>query len=381
VARNLIVCLDGTRNEPESGMTNVVRAYDIAVKNGQQIVYYDPGVGTMGARAALTRAGQYLTRTGGLIVGYGVKENLEEAYRFLMENYRAGDQIYILGFSRGAYTGHALAGLLRTVGLLRPGANNLIPYALKLYTKAGRTGHTKQADANFWAARTEFDERFGNPEFPDRFAKQIHFLGTWDTVKAVGGLNWKARYEQASWPFTRKLTNVRHGRHALALDERRKPYREYRFDPGEVAKGHLREMWFAGVHSDVGGHFPDHRLSDIALKWIVDEAMSVGFSTDQERYENHLGVHLGQPLPEDHALGRIHANGIGWAVLAAGWHRREIRPGDEIHPSVHHRVAATADLPEPYRPQLSLATTTPRGTAGPLPEGMSSARSRRIRMQ
>ena len=354
VTRNLIVCLDGTRNEPETGATNVARIYDIAIKDGRQLAYYDPGVGTMGARAAVTRTGKRLTQIAGLLVGYGVKENVEEAYRFLMDNYQADDQIYIFGFSRGAYTARALAGLLRTVGLLRPGADNLIPYALKLYTKAGKEEHTKEEDRKYWALRAEFERQFGNPDFPNRFAKQVHFLGSWDTVKSVGWLNWKAQYQQAHWPFTRKLSNVAHGRHALAIDERRRPYHEYRFDAEELTKGSLREMWFVGVHSDVGGQFEEHKLSDIALKWIVDEAKSVGLFVDPKRYDKQIGVNVDQPLPDDHALGQIHANGFGWAILGAGWHRREIRPGDEIHRSVHDRIASTTDTAKPYRPPLPM---------------------------
>ena len=153
MARNLVICLDGTRNELEMRSTNVVRVYDIAVKDGRQLAYYDPGVGTMGARAAVTRTGKRLTQVAGLAAGYGVKENVAEAYRFLMDNYQAGDQIYVFGFSRGAYTARVLAGLLRTVGLLRPHAGNLIPYALKLYTKTGKKNHTKEQDTRYWALR------------------------------------------------------------------------------------------------------------------------------------------------------------------------------------------------------------------------------------
>jgi uncharacterized protein (DUF2235 family) len=79
-------------------------ALRIAVKDDRQLVYYDPGVGTMGARSATTRAGRWLTRAGGLVLGHGVRENVEEAYVFLMRAYRPGDRIFVFGFSRGAYT-------------------------------------------------------------------------------------------------------------------------------------------------------------------------------------------------------------------------------------------------------------------------------------
>lgn len=354
-ARNLVICLDGTRNEPETGTTNVIRVFQIAAKDAGQLVYYDPGVGTLGARSATTRLGKTLTRISGLMMGHGIKDNVEEAYRFLMHNYRSGDRIYIFGFSRGAYTALAVAGMLRTVGLLRPEADNLVPYAMKLYAKSGKKDQTKAEEDAFWQLRSWFNSSFGDPDFPERFGRHIHFLGIWDAVKAVGWLNWRAKFQEARWPFTRLVPNVRHGRHALAIDERRRHYPEYRFDTKEVRKpgGRLRETWFAGVHSDVGGTFrDDHRLSDIALKWMLDEAITAELRVDADAYQKHLGVPLRDDLPEDRCLGTIHSNGFGWAVLGLGWRPRVIMQGDEIHPSVHARRDAKKDSAEPYRPDL-----------------------------
>lgn len=344
MARNLVVCLDGTRNEPETGTTNVIRVFEIAVKDDHQLVYYDPGVGTLGARSATTRLGKFLTRVAGLVLGHGIKDNLEEAYRFLMQNYKAGDRIFIFGFSRGAYTALALVGMLRTVGLLRAEADNLIPYAMKLYAKSGKSAPSEAEEKEFWELRTWFNTSFGKPEFPNRFSHQVHFLGIWDAVKTVGWFNWRAKLQQARWPFTRKVSNVRQGRHALAIDEKRRPYGEYRLDQKVVAKSgrRLREMWFAGVHSDVGGTFKDdHRLADISLQWLVDEAMAQGLAVDAAVYEDKVTVAPGESLPQEHSLGKIHANQFGWALVGFGWHHRVIQAGDEIHPSVHQRMEAT----------------------------------------
>ena len=212
--RNLVVCLDGTTNEPETGFTNVARLFDVADKNGRQLVYYDPGVGTMGARAAITPVGKALTRFAGMVAGYGIRDNIEEAYTWLAHQYQPGDRIYVFGFSRGAYTARALTGMLRTVGLLHADADNLVPYALKLYAKSGGTmpdpaepldDNAKRAEKQFWKLRNDFRGRFGNPDFPNPFdthRKQVHFVGLWDTVKFVGWLNLKARIEVARWPFT-----------------------------------------------------------------------------------------------------------------------------------------------------------------------------------
>ncbi|MCL6667524.1 DUF2235 domain-containing protein [Streptomyces panaciradicis] len=352
--RNLVLCLDGTRNEPETGTTNVSRIFDVAVKNHRQLVFYHPGVGVMGARGAVTSLGQKATRVAGLIGGFGVKDNLEEAYRFLVHNYRSGDRIFVFGFSRGAYTAQALTGMLRTVGLLRSGAENLIPYAVKLYATSNTRRATTEQTNRYFRRRERFARQFGNPAFPEAFDSsrhQVHFLGVWDTVKSVGWLNWKAQIEQVRWPFTAKIVNVDAARQALAIDERRHAYKEYRFD-GKTVKdsgGRYEEMWFAGAHSDIGGTFDDdHDLSDIAFAWMVEEAAQAGLRVDPQKYRRLLKVRYGAKLPVDRATGKIHTNSAGWWFLG-GWHRRHVQPGDQIHPSVFDRIHATAGTACPYR--------------------------------
>jgi len=350
MSRNLVLCLDGTSNEPETGATNVARLYDLSVKDAEQLVYYDPGVGTMGARSATTGLGQAATRVAGVAVGYGVRDNIAEAYTWLMENYRAGDRVYVVGFSRGAYTALALGGMLRTVGLLRPGADNLTPYALKLYARNSRRDASKAEEDKFWADRADFDRRFGNPDF-ERFERNIAFLGLWDTVKSVGWLNLKAKFEEAHWPFTHKVSNVEVGRLALAIDERRRPFAPYRFDAKLVAdpKRDLQERWFVGVHSDVGGQFADHRLSDIALGWMADEAKAAGLRIDPDRYKDLVGVPPGTPVPAANAVeGAIHRNGWPWWFAGPGWRPRKIAAGDTLHPSVQQRIDGTAGSKTAY---------------------------------
>src|SRR3712207_8976659 len=113
MGRNLVLCLDGTSNEPEADTTNVARMFEIAAKDEKQLVYYDPGVGTMGARGAVTAVGKRATRVAGLVAGFGVKDNIEEAYIWLMRHWRAEEPIYLFGFSPGGYTKRGLAGLAR----------------------------------------------------------------------------------------------------------------------------------------------------------------------------------------------------------------------------------------------------------------------------
>ncbi|NDK91594.1 DUF2235 domain-containing protein [Gordonia desulfuricans] len=356
--RNLVICLDGTTNEPETGFTNVARLFDVCVKDDTQLVYYDPGVGTMGSRAAVTQIGRAATRFGGMVAGYGIRDNIEEAYGWLCTRYRPGDQIYVFGFSRGAYTARALTGMLRTVGLLHPDALNLVPYALKLYTTRGPEDVPAAPDEpkpaavqEYWRLRNDFRTKFGNPDFPVPFrrTKQVRFLGVWDTVKSVGWLNLRARVEIARWPFTANIDNVETARHALALDERRRPFAEYRFAGEKLDRRDVQEMWFAGVHGDIGGSCrPDSRLPDVALSWMVDEAHAAGIRINRKAYRRNLDIGFGTPLPDDRVLGPIVGNNAVWR-LARGWRDREVRHDDLIHPSVAHRVQHTAGDAKPYR--------------------------------
>ena len=362
--RNLVVCLDGTGNQPETGFTNVARLFDVAEKSPRQLVYYDPGVGTLGAPAAISPWGKALTQFAGLVAGYGIKDNIAQAYTWLAHQYQPGDRIYVFGFSRGAYTARALTGMLRTVGLLHADADNLVPYALKLYANSGGSvpdpavqpdENTKKSERQFWKLRNDFRLRFGNPAFPNPFdtaRKQVQFLGLWDTVKTVGWLNVKARLEIARWPFTDNLANVDIARHALAIDERRRPFLPQRLKPEVVAasQGRLQERWFAGVHGDIGGQdTADDQLPDIAFCWIAQAARTAGLRFDAQRYGRLVGINLGDELPADRALGTITPN-VKWWVLAGGWRTRPIRPDDTIDPSVPYRIQQSSTWPKPYRP-------------------------------
>lgn len=355
MARNIVICLDGTANEPERAPSNVIRTFEIAEKSDTQLVYYDPGVGTQGARSASTRIGKTLSRVNGLALGHGIGENIEEAYRFLMNNYQGDDQIFVFGFSRGAYTARALAGLLRTVGLIRPGLDNMIPYAMKLYTRRSKEGLSEEESKAYWEPVNRFRSSFGNSDFPssfDRSRKQIQFLGVWDTVKFVGWLNVKGQFQQARWPFTRNVSNVAVGRHALALDEKRRFYAEYRFDRDELTDDgrDLREVWFVGAHSDVGGGLSDEQpLADISLDWMLGEAESAGLRLDGRSFKRRLDIAHGDDLPPIDSTVAISENPFIWFLTGAGWRRRKVLPGDEAH----HSVAHWRSMNDGYRAELA----------------------------
>jgi uncharacterized protein (DUF2235 family) len=169
VARQIVICCDGTGNEFGDRLSNVIKIYKMLKQDSNQFTYYHPGVGTMGAHNALTSIGKWWTRIIGLAFGYGISENIAEAYEFLMNNFQPGDQLYVFGFSRGAYTARALCGMLHVVGLLRQGNQGLIPYAIRMIKN-------KKIDFKIAFA---FKKTFGRECKP-------FFVGVWDTVGSLG---------------------------------------------------------------------------------------------------------------------------------------------------------------------------------------------------
>ena len=119
--RNIVICCDGTGNEYGERNTNVLKLYSVLKRDKSQLAFYDPGVGTMSAPAAMTNVAKAASKAVGLAFGRGITKNVEEPYRFLMDHYQRGDKVYLFGFSRGAYTARAVAALLYKCGLLEPG--------------------------------------------------------------------------------------------------------------------------------------------------------------------------------------------------------------------------------------------------------------------
>ncbi len=134
--KNIVICCDGTGNQFGDANSNVIKLYQTLVLGPGQIAYYHPGVGTMGAMNALTWAGKAWTKFRGLAFGYGLSENIADAYRYLMREYEEGDRVFVFGFSRGAYTARAVCGMLATVGLLYEDNEGQIPYALRLFKRS-----------------------------------------------------------------------------------------------------------------------------------------------------------------------------------------------------------------------------------------------------
>jgi uncharacterized protein (DUF2235 family) len=262
MAKNIVICCDGTNNAFGDANTNVVKLYQMLVhESPEQVTYYHAGLGTMGARGALTAVARMWTRALGLMFGYGVTNNIGDCYRYLMDNFEDGDKVFLLGFSRGAYTARALGAMLHMFGLLRNGDDVQFPYAARMFKK-------KLAQHDFQVAE-QFKETFSRVCKP-------HFVGVWDTVSSVGWI-----YDPVKLPFTKTNSDIQIGRHAISIDERRCMYRQNMW--GDCSPGQdLLQVWFPGVHCDVGGGYgeADSGLSKVALDWMVREAELAGLKID-----------------------------------------------------------------------------------------------------
>ncbi len=299
--KRLVFCFDGTWNRLDAPFsTNVVIAAEsvlpIATDGTTQAIFYDEGVGT--------RKGEMLT---GGIFGDGIVENLGDAYRFLIFNHTPGDEIYIFGFSRGAYTARSFAGLLRTCGVLRRGDAAKVTDAVLLYQQ--RRANDAAFVAEMMNFRREYSPHICVSDDEDRWRSQnipgyqagsvprlqVTYLGVWDTVGALGvparykWLNFLDRkydfHDTSLSPFTKSA------RHAVAIDERRKDFAPTLWDnlvelntalgvAMEADDAPYQQKWFPGVHGSVGGGGERRGLSDRALDWVLDGARHQGLELD-----------------------------------------------------------------------------------------------------
>ncbi|MEU6604375.1 DUF2235 domain-containing protein [Streptomyces shenzhenensis] len=355
--RRIVICLDGTGQQVGAGHpTNVVRLFEMleADDPARQLLYYDPGVGTMSSAAARGPVGRRLSRACGVAFGTGLRTNLAEAYTYLMRHWEPGDLVYVFGFSRGAYTARALVGMLNKPGLMRAGSENLVPYAVAKYAFNQDIDKSEREVARFshaFCRRTEHEPLWAavknnDPRQVSHYALPVAYLGVWDTVKAAGIL----RLGNLRWPYTRRLPNAARIRHAVSLDEKRRPFREFLVAP-RPAPPHdtAQEVWFAGVHSDVGGTFAhgkgDPLLSTITLKWITD-GVCRDLLLRPGAYAETCAV------TEEFAAAAVHHNGPLW--ILAGRRARRVPEHALVHASVRLRrerdPAYRPDLPGPTEP-------------------------------
>jgi uncharacterized protein (DUF2235 family) len=271
--KRLIVCCDGTWNRPDqvdqrvAAPTNVAKlALALADKDDDgnpQLLHYQAGVGT-----------RRWERLAGGGLGVGLSRNVQECYRFLVDNYEPGDELYLFGFSRGAFTARSTVGLVRNAGILRPEHRHRIKEAYALYRDPDRDRHPSGIAAELFRRSYSHAEVY------------VDLVGVWDTVGALGIPidGFRPPLLSRLWTFhdTRLSGYVRHAYHAIAIDERRRPFRPTLWQ-GKKDGQTLEQVWFAGVHCDVGGGYADTSLSEIPLLWMVDKARARGLAFRPER--------------------------------------------------------------------------------------------------
>jgi uncharacterized protein (DUF2235 family) len=362
--KNIVICCDGTGNQFGDHNSNVVKLYSALMIDGKtQIGYYHPGVGTMGAPSARNKVSAAWSMVMGLAFGVGFLANVGDAYRYLMDIYEDGDNVYLFGFSRGAYTVRALAGVLHMFGLLCPGNDGLIPYITRLYAKRTRDAAGMK---NTFHVADDFKATFCRP-------CPLHFVGVWDTVSSVGWV-----WSPLKLPYTAQNPDMANGRHAVSIDERRCFFRNNLW--GNRLDGQsLKQVWFAGVHSDVGGSYApsDSGLSQITLEWMLCEAVPLGLLVDPAKADQVLGrVPPAPPVPPNPAqkinvslkkawwiLEFLPHSYYDFATKKKRWRiplgaRRVIPEGSVLHETVREKLKVDPDYKPPNLPQTS--STEPR---------------------
>ncbi|KAF8144603.1 hypothetical protein K438DRAFT_1631522 [Mycena galopus ATCC 62051] len=210
--RNLVVSIDGTSNQFGSNNTNVVELHSRILKDNpaaQQLTFYVSGIGTYAPPTFRSFAywKQLIANKLDLAIAWNFERHVKDAYRWLADNYRRGDKIFLFGFSRGAYQVRALAGIITTMGLMYPGNDRLIPFAYELYAKRHKGKATKDA--------VELCKHFKQTFSREDHDVRVHFVGVWDTVSSVG------IFRGPPLPLTSSADHICYFRHALAIDERR----------------------------------------------------------------------------------------------------------------------------------------------------------------
>ncbi|MCY3926738.1 MAG: DUF2235 domain-containing protein [Acidobacteria bacterium] len=286
--RNIALCFDGTWNSDDrASPTNVVKTSQALVPRTAagtpQLRYYDRGVGT----------GRF-DRVRGGVVGLGLARNVELAYVWLSAHYRPGDRLFLFGYSRGAYTARSLAGLLGLCGVPDPERCAAAGLGVADVAHAGMAIYRLRRGADRSERAARHVETFAVPPAASALGRgpaapgppcQVHFVGVWDTVGALGvpvtWLNWIGA-RRHRFHDVRLDRHIRHACHAVAIDEGRRPFAPTLWANRPAPGQQVEQLWFPGVHSDVGGGRPNTGLSDRALLWMWARAHAAGLGLEPD---------------------------------------------------------------------------------------------------
>lgn len=272
--KNIIICCDGTSNKVGlSENTNVVHLYSCLEQSKEQITYYNPGVGTLAPTSFKRNYRKIIYKIADVIFAKTLNVRVKDAYIYLMNHYEEGDRIYLFGFSRGAYSVRMLAGMLKLYGILYSGNESHLEYIFNEYSKI-RVEPLESERNKYFGLANRIKHSFSHNAI-------IQFMGIWDTVVSIGNLTSYYR----PFPYTDSLVGVTTVRHALAIDEKRKHYQPFRVNSDHKD---CKEVWFAGVHSDVGGSYKKEGLSKIALEWMLCEASHFGLKLNKDKVDRYV---------------------------------------------------------------------------------------------
>lgn len=330
--KRIVICCDGTWNTPdktEGGIpvpTNVVKFASSVMAHDRkgitQLVYYNLGVGT---------SGSWLKRVYDGATGKGLLHNIREAYMYLLHNYALGDELFFIGFSRGAFTVRSLAGLIRNSGILRPNAVNMIDQAIALYRSRSAATHPREKEATLF--RRTYSVADETP---------IKFIGVWDTVGALGNpLLTNTIFGRRNRFHDTDLSRIiSHAYHALAIDEKRRFFRPTLWNQQAGSQDQtLEQTWFAGAHSSIGGGCPLSGLSDIALQWMREKAKKCGLALE--------AADLHPVIAEQYVESRTGFYRFMWTFYRP---IDQPEPGKQTEETLHDTVEQKYDAQPNYRP-------------------------------
>ncbi len=291
MSKRIAYCADGTWDRA-SKQTNVYKLYKALLTTGDQVPLYDDGVGSDGNPLVMILGGAF---------GTGLWQKIKEGYTKIAHVYEEGDEIYIFGFSRGAFTARSLAGMIAVCGLpTKNVTDDLVNLAFAAYRDEVNRAAKLQKLAPW-----------------NMFAADIKMVGVWDTVGALGIPAVFGGVDPIFYGFLNTGLNpkIKNAFQAMAMDERRGEFMPTLWSGTPAADQYVEQVWFTGAHSDVGGGEADaapgvQELSDIPLSWMIDKARGLGLQIDE-----NIAKQYAHPLDSKYALNKFHESwNLGWGI-------------------------------------------------------------------
>ncbi len=361
MARNICLFSDGTNNRGGNGRdTNVWRLYKMIAKDKTQLAFYDDGVGTQRST---------LMKLPGLVGGWGLSKNIVDLYVYLVCHYQEGDQIYLFGFSRGAFTMRLLANLVDFAGLAKVDNWKSKPMEVKrkaeevldLYKKTlGKL--ERKCSLNKIKGKRCWDSK------PDEFTcVKIRCIGVWDTVNATGAPVNEIRRWFPHWVQDESIAQlpecVEYGFHALAIDESRKTFAPTLWNEDALKKGQkVEQVWFAGVHANIGGGYPKDGMAWVSLQWMIEKIKGLPKPANDISVASINFKDIAKSIVSDSAdvHSRLYDSRAGLAALYRYEPRNPNQLVEEVskyaYPKVHHSVLDRIDQATDFYAPLRLSS-------------------------